>query len=360
VLLANAAALFAQPKPTTGGGTDNLQVVLIGLAVLAALMFLVFLFIIFGFIRLWIQALFSNADISLRSLIGMKLRKVNQEQIVQQKIALVQAGVKISTNELENHYLARGNVTRTAAAVIAAHKAGFDLPWKTAAAIDLAGRDILEAVRTSVNPKVIPCPDPGKGREFLEAVCRNGIQLRAKARVTVRTKLERLVGGATEETIIARVGEGIVKAIGSAVDHREVLANPNTITQTVLHSGLDSQTAFEIVSVDMADIEVGENIGAKLQTDQARADLQVAQAEAEKRRAAAVAKEQEMKAMVEENRAHVVEAEAQVPMAIAEAFKNGRIGVMDYYNMRNLQADTSMRNNIGGLSGGDNVSGRVN
>jgi uncharacterized protein YqfA (UPF0365 family) len=223
-----------------------------------------------------------------------------------------------------------------------------DLPWKTAAAIDLAGRDILDAVKTSVNPKVIDCPDPAKGRQFLDAVCRNGIQLRAKARVTVRTKLERLVGGATEETIIARVGEGIVKAIGSAHDHKEVLANPNMITQTVLHSSLDSQTAFEIVSVDMADIEVGENIGAKLQADQAAADLRVAQAEAEKRRAMAVAREQEMLALVQENRAKVVEAESLVPQAMADAFRSGRLGVMDYYNMKNVQSDTEMRSAIAG------------
>src|SRR5919199_1470124 len=237
--------------------------------------------------------------------------------IVRQKIALVQAGVKVNTEDLEAHYLARGNVPKTATAVIAAHKAGMDLPWKTAAAIDLAGRDILDAVRTSVNPKVIDCPDASKGRSFLDAVCRNGIQLRCKARVTVRTKLERLVGGATEETIIARVGEGIVKAIGSADDHKQVLANPNLISQTVLHNSLDSQTAFEIVSIDIADIEVGENIGAKLAADQAAADLRVAQAEAEKRRAAAVAREEEMRALVEENRAKVVEAEGQGPMAIS-------------------------------------------
>jgi uncharacterized protein YqfA (UPF0365 family) len=269
--------------------------------------------------------------------------------IVRQKIALVQAGVRVSTEELEAHYLARGNVPKTATAVIAAHKAGMDMSWKTAAAIDLAGRDVLDAVKTSVNPKVIDCPDPAKGRQFLDAVCRNGIQLRAKARVTVRTKLERLVGGATEETIIARVGEGIVKAIGSAHDHKEVLANPNMITQTVLHASLDSQTAFEIVSVDMADIEVGENIGATLQARQADADLQVARAEAEKRRAAAVAKEQEMRALVEENRAKVVLAEAEVPLAIAQAFREGHLGVMDYYNLRNVQSDTEMRNAIAGV-----------
>lgn len=328
--------------------------VLIG-GLVVALFGLVLMIIFFGFIRLWIQSLLTGARIGMLDLVGMKLRNVDYGMIVRQKIAMVQAGVKVETADLEAHYLARGNVPKTSTAVIAAHKAGMDLPWKTAAAIDLAGRDILDAVKTSVNPKVIDCPDPGKGRQFLDAVCRNGIQLRAKARVTVRTKLERLVGGATEETIIARVGEGIVKAIGSAHDHKEVLANPNMITQTVLHSSLDSQTAFEIVSVDMADIEVGENIGAKLQADQAAADLRVAQAEAEKRRALAVAREQEMRAAVEENRAKVVEAEAQVPMALADAFRTGRMGVMDYYNMKNLQSDTEMRNAIAGVGKNERI-----
>ncbi len=306
------------------------------------------LVIFFTFIQLWIQSILTGANISMFNLIGMKLRKVDYQMIVRQKIALVQAGVRIATEELEAHYLARGNVPKTATAVIAAHKAGMDMSWKTAAAIDLAGRDILDAVKTSVNPKVIDCPDPTKGRQFLDAVCRSGIQLRAKARVTVRTKLERLVGGATEETIIARVGEGIVKAIGSAHDHKEVLANPNLISQTVLHNSLDSQTSFEIVSIDIADIEVGENIGATLQARQADADLQVARAEAEKRRAAAVAREQEMRALVEENRAKVVLAEAEVPLAISQAFREGHLGVMDYYNLRNLQSDTEMRSAIAG------------
>ena len=236
---------------------------LIGGAV-ALLLGIFMLVIFFSFVRLWVQSLLTGAKIGLLDLVGMKLRNVDYQMIVRQKIALVQAGVLIKTEELESHFLSRGNVPKTATAVIAAHKAGMDLPWRTAAAIDLAGRDILDAVRTSVNPKVIDCPDPSKGRAFLDAVCRNGIQLRCKARVTVRTKLERLVGGATEETIIARVGEGIVKAIGSADDHKQVLANPNLISQTVLHNSLDSQTAFEIVSIDIADIEVGENIGAKL------------------------------------------------------------------------------------------------
>jgi uncharacterized protein YqfA (UPF0365 family) len=337
------------PAPDAGGLSEFLKdpkwLILAGvLLVLGLIMLLVF----FSFFRLWLQSKLTNAKIGILDLVGMKFRQVDYTMLVRQKIALVQAGVPISTQDLESHYLARGNVPKTATAVIAAHKAGMDLPWKIAAAIDLAGRDILDAVKTSVYPKVIDCPDPTKGRQFLDAVCRNGIQLRAKARVTVRTKLDRLVGGATEETIIARVGEGIVKAIGSAHDHKEVLANPNMITQTVLHSSLDSQTAFEIVSVDMADIEVGENIGATLQAKQADADLQIARAEAEKRRAMAVAREQEMLALVQENRSKVVEAESQVPMAIADAFRSGRLGVMDYYNLKNVQSDTDMRAAIAG------------
>lgn len=310
-----------------------------------------FLVIFFSFLRLWIQCVFTRANIGIWDLVGMKLRNVDYGMIVRQKISLVQAGVQVTNKDMEAHYLARGNVPKTAAAVIAAHKAGIELPWRIAAAIDLAGRDVLDAVKTSVNPKVIDCPDPTKGRNTLDGVCKDGIQLKARARVTVRTKLERLVGGATEETIIARVGEGIVKAIGSATHYTDVLASPNLISQAVLKSSLDSQTAFEIVSVDVAEIDVGENIGAILQANQAKTDLQVAQARAEQRRAAAVAFEQEMKAKVEENRAKVVEAEAQVPLAIAQAFKDGRLGVMDYYNLRNLQADTDMRHSIAGVGG---------
>jgi uncharacterized protein YqfA (UPF0365 family) len=345
------APIFAQDKKNI----DSETIWILVLAGIALLVFLFMLIMFFSFVRLYIQSLLTGAKIGIFDLVGMKLRNVDYSMIVRQKIALVQAGVRVTTEDLESHYLARGNVPKTATAVIAAHKAGMDLPWKIAAAIDLAGRDILDAVRTSVNPKVIDCPDAAKGRSFLDAVCRNGIQLRCKARVTVRTKLERLVGGATEETIIARVGEGIVKAIGSADDHKQVLANPNLISQTVLHNSLDSQTAFEIVSIDIADIEVGENIGAKLATDQAAADLRVAQAEAEKRRAAAVAREQEMAAEVQENRAKVVLAEAEVPLAIANAFREGKLGVMDYYNMKNLQADTTMRSSIAGNSDGQQI-----
>jgi uncharacterized protein YqfA (UPF0365 family) len=309
---------------------------------------LVFLFVFFSFVQLWIQCVLTGAKIGIMDMIRMKLCKVDYSLIVQQKIALVQAGVKVSTQEMEAHYLSKGNVKKVASAVIAAHKAGMDLPWRVAAAIDLAGRDVYEAVKRSVDPKVIDCPDPTKGRATLDGVCKNGIQLRARARVTVRTKLDRLVGGATEETIIARVGEGIVKAIGSAEHHTDVLANPNLISQAVLRNSLDSQTMFEIVSIDVAEIDVGANIGANLQADQAAADLRVAQANAEKRRALAVAQEQEMRAKVEENRAQVVLAEAEVPRAIAQAFRDGRLGVMDYYNLRNLQSDTQMRNAIAG------------
>jgi uncharacterized protein YqfA (UPF0365 family) len=351
------ATLIAQGKNAPKDGTFDLNTIWIIVAAVAVLVFLVFLFIFFSFIRLWIQSVMTGANISIFNLIGMKLRNVDYALIVKQKIALVQAGVKVSTEDLESHYLARGNVPKTSAAVVAAHKANLDLPWRTAAAIDLAGRDVLDAVRTSVNPKVIDCPDPTKGKQYLDAVCKNGIQLLAKARVTVRTKLERLVGGATEETIIARVGEGIVKAIGSALDHTEVLANPGLISQTVLHAGLDAQTAFEIVSIDIANLEPGENIGAKLAADRATADLRVAQAEAEKRRAAAVALEQEMQALVQENRAKVVLAEAEIPLAISEAFRNGKLGVMEYYNMKNVQADTNMRGNIATMTGG-NTDGR--
>ena len=360
---ANSLAMFAQdPKakggaPADGGGFNSDLIWLI-VAGVVALIFLVFLFIFFSFIRLWIQSLLTGANISIFNMVGMKLRNVPYAMIVNQKIALVQAGVKVNTEDLEAHYLAGGRVQNTVKACIAAHKAGLDLPWRVASAIDLAGRDVLDAVRTSVNPKVIDCPDKNMGKQYLDAVCKNGIQLLAKARVTVRTKLERLVGGATEETIIARVGEGIVKAIGSAHDHKEVLSNPGLISQTVLHSGLDAQTAFEIVSIDIASLEPGENVGAQLAERQAQTDLKVAQAEAEKRRAAAVALEQEMQAAIQENRAKVVLAEAEVPLAIASAFRDGKIGVMDYYNMKNLQADTNMRQGIAGQTGGADGTGR--
>ncbi|MGE3806885.1 MAG: flotillin-like protein FloA [Gemmataceae bacterium] len=348
--------LFAQAKNTGIENPTALIMLVAGLIVLIILV--IFMVVFFSFLRLWVQCLLTGAQISILDLIGMKLRNVDYAMIVRQKIALVQANVKVTTKELEQHYLSRGNVPKTATAVIAAHKAAMDLPWRTAAAIDLAGRDILDAVKTSVNPKVIDCPDQSKGRPTLDGVCKNGIQLKVRARVTVRTKLDRLVGGATEETIIARVGEGIVKAIGSADAHTDVLANPNQISQAVLQNSLDSQTAFEIVSIDVAEVDVGENIGAILQKNQADADLHVAQAQAEKRRALAVAQEQEMRAQVEENRAKLVLAEAEIPKSIAYAFHEGKLGVMDYYNLRNLQSDTEMRNAIAGVGGAGGSGGR--
>jgi uncharacterized protein YqfA (UPF0365 family) len=252
----------------------------------------------------------------------------------------------LSTAALETHYLAGGNVPRVVNALIAADRAKIELPWDTACAIDLAGRDILDAVQTSVNPKVIDCPNPQGGRPTIDAVAQDGIQLKARARVTVRANIARLVGGATEETIIARVGEGIVTTIGSATSHKAVLENPDSISKVVLNKGLDAGTAFEILSIDIADIDVGENIGAKLQADQAESDKRRFQAEAEKRRAMAIAEEQEYAAEVQKNRAAVVLAEAEVPKAMAEAFRQGNLGIMDYYRMKNIQADTSMRDSI--------------
>jgi uncharacterized protein YqfA (UPF0365 family) len=259
----------------------------------------------------------------------------------------MRAGLPVMTPEMESHVLAGGDVDRVIRAMIAANKANIDLSWKTATAIDLAGRDILEAVQTSVNPKVIDVPNPALGRTTIDAVAKNGVQLKVKARVTVRTNIKSLVGGATEETIIARVGEGIVTAIGSAADHKDVLENPDHISKAVLHKGLDANTAFEILSIDIADIDVGENIGAKLQADQAESDKRRFQAEAEQRRAMAIAHEQENIAKQAENRAAVVLAEAEIPKAIAEAFRAGNLGVMDFYRLKNIQADTTMRDAIG-------------
>jgi uncharacterized protein YqfA (UPF0365 family) len=325
----------------------------VALGLVGIVLFVIVLFICFNFLQLYIQAYLAGAKIGFIDMIRMKLLKLDYPIIVKLNIALVKTGLKVTPQEMEAHVLSRGKpaavaLDKVVRAVIAAHKAGMDLPWRAATAIDLAGRDVEEAVRRSVDPKVIDCPDPSKGRATLDGVCRNGIQLRARARVTVRTKLERLVGGATEETIIARVGEGIVKAIGSAEHHTDVLANPNMISQAVLNNALDAQTMYEIVSIDIAEIDVGQNIGANLQADQAAADLRVAQANAEKRRALAVAMEQEMRAKVEENRAALVLAEAEIPKAISQAFRDGRLGVMDYYQMRNLQSDTQMRNSIAG------------
>ncbi len=307
---------------------------------------LVFLIVLFKYGLLYIQAALSAARVRLLELVGMTLRKVSPHTIVNARIMAAKAGIAIDTSQLEAHYLAKGNVVRVVTALIAANKAKIQLTFEQSAAIDLAGRDVLEAVQTSVRPKVIDCPDPKKGRETLDAVAKDGIQLKVKARVTVRTNLERLVGGATEETIIARVGEGIVSSIGSAETYKTVLENPDRISKGVLDKGLDSQTAFEIVSIDIADVDVGDNVGARLRVDQAEADKRMAQAEAEKRRALAVAREQEMTALNQENRAKVTLAEAEIPMAMAEAFRAGRLGVMDYYGMRNIQADTDMRKSI--------------
>jgi len=302
--------------------------------------------LIFKYGWLYIQALASGANVALIQLIGMTLRRVNARVIVDSRIMAKKAGLDYDTPQLEAHYLARGNVPNVIRALIAADKAKIDLGFDRACAIDLAGRDVLDAVKTSVNPKVIDCPDPTKGRQTIDAVAMDGIQLKTKARVTVRANIERLVGGATEETIIARVGEGIVTTIGSAETHKRVLENPDSISKRVLEKGLDSGTAFEILSIDIADIDVGENIGAKLQADQAEADKVVAQAEAEKRRAMAVARAQEMTALVEENRAKVVLAEAEVPKAISQAFREGNLGIMDYYHLKNIQSDTEMRTSI--------------
>jgi uncharacterized protein YqfA (UPF0365 family) len=305
--------------------------------------------LIANFGRLWITAWSAKARVSMRELLGMWLRRVNSSIIVHTKIQAWKAGLTdINTSDLENHYLARGRVPNVVQALISAQRAKIPLDYRTACAIDLAGRDIVDAVNTSVNPKVIDCPNPAQGRATIDAVAKDGIQLRSRARVTVRTNIQRLVGGATEETVIARVGEGIVSAIGSAGTHKDVLENPDKISKAVLEKGLDAGTAYEILSIDIADIDVGTNIGARLQADQAEADKKRFQAEAEKRRAMAIAQEQENVAKVAENRALVVLAEAEIPKAMAEAFRSGNLGILDYYKFRNIQADTQMREHIAG------------
>ena len=324
--------LFAQklPKVPAAGGISIPM--LAGIVVLGFLA-IVFLLLVMSYGSLWFQAYMSNARVSIFSLIGMTLRQVNARGIVQAKIMGMQAAIGddprtgITTRRLEAHYLAGGNVLGVIRAIIAAHRAGIDLDFDRAAAIDLAGRDVLDAVQTSVNPKVIDCPSQGSGKSFLSAIAKNGVELKVRARVTVRTNIMQLIGGATEDTIIARVGEGIITSIGSCEDQFVVMENPNLISKAVLHRGLDAQTAFEIVSIDIADIDVGENIGARLQADQAEADTRVARAKAEERRANAIAREQEMKAGVVKNRARVVEAEAAVPAAMAEAFAAGRFQI---------------------------------
>ncbi len=297
-------------------------------------------------VRLWIEAYASGVRVSIGSLIGMRLRKVNPAGIIRPLIAATKAGINLDVNELEAHFLAGGDVARVSNALISADKANIDLGFSQAAAIDLAGRDVFEAVQVSVNPKVIQTPR-------VAAMAKDGIQLIAIARVTIRANINRLVGGAGEETILARVGEGIVSTIGSADSHKKVLENPDAISKTVLAKGLDSGTAFEILSIDIADVDVGKNIGAELQIDQAEADKQIAQAKAEERRALAVAHEQENRARVEEMRAEVVKAEAEVPLAMAEAFRAGKLGVMDYMRYRNIESDTHMRASIAGTREGE-------
>ncbi len=325
---------------------DPLVWILIAVAVIVALGVVA---VLLTYFQLWFQAILSGARVGLLSIVAMRFRKVNPQVIVINKIRLVKTGIhNIETDDLESHYLAGGNVSNVVSAIIAASNANIELDWGVATAIDLAGRDILDAVNTSVNPKVIDCPNPNLGRPTIDAVAKDGIQLKARARVTVRTNLARLVGGATEETIVARVGEGIVSSIGSAESHKTVLENPDAISKAVIGRGLDAGTAYEILSIDIADVDVGENIGAKLQEDQAQADTKVAQALAEKRRAMAVAQEQEFRAEEQKNRALVVLAEAEVPKAMAEAFRSGNLGVMDYYRMKNINADTSMRDSIAG------------
>jgi uncharacterized protein YqfA (UPF0365 family) len=328
-------------------------------AAVFALFALVFLMVFARYFGLWIQSKFTGAGISLANLVMMSFRKVNPSVIVRSKIMAVQSGLLesnqgLTTRALEAHYLAGGNVPNVVRALIAAHRAGIDMDWQVAQAIDLAGRDVLEAVRTSVYPKVIDCPDQKKTVGSLDSVAGDGVQLKARARVTVRTNIHQLIGGATEDTIIARVGQGIVQAIGGTPSYKLVLENPELISQTVLGQGLEAQTAFEIVSIDIADIDVGDNIGARLQADQAEADMRVAQARAEQRRAEAAAREQEMIAKVQENRAEVVLAEAEVPVAIASALRDRRLSLMDYYELRNIQADTRMRSAIAG--GGEDMA----
>lgn len=298
------------------------------------------------FFGLWLEGRLSGVPVTFSNLIGMRLRNVSARVIVKSLIMSYKAGLKLGVAELEAHYLAGGEVVKVVSALIAANKANIELSFQKATAIDLAGRDVLEAVKTSVNPKVIDCPSRDSGKTVIEAVAGDGIQVKAKARVTVRANIERLIGGATEDTIIARVGEGIVTSIGSAKTHKEVLENPDVITRKVMERGLDSGTAFELLSIDIADIDVGRNIGAQLQADQAEADKKVAQAQAEKRRAMAIAQEQEMVAKTQENRATVVLAEAEIPRAISEAFRSGNLGIMDYHRIKNIQADTNMRSSL--------------
>lgn len=320
--------------------------------IVAGIIAVIALIVVVSFINTWLKAMLAGAPVSILTLIAMRLRGVPYGMIVDSRIMAVKAGLDLTINQLEEHYLAEGHLIPTIQALIAAEKAGMDLSWKQACAIDLAtkgtAKTVGEAVRTSINPKVIDCPNPNSGRRSIDGVAKDGIQVKVRARVTVRTNLERFVGGAQEETIIARVGEGIVTTIGSADSYKFVLEHPDRISKVVLERGLDSGTAYEILSIDIADVDVGENVGAKLQEAQAIANKNMAQAQAEIRRAAAVALEQEMKAKVEDMKAKVVEAEAQVPLALAESLRSGKMGFMDYYKLQNIQADTSMRESISG------------
>ncbi len=334
--------------------------IVVAVGVLAVLVIAV---VLFNFVGIWVRARVANAPVSLWNMVAMRLRGVPVAPIVDSRITALKAGIEVSTDPLEAHYLAGGNVQQVILALIAAGKAGIVLDFDRACAIDLAtkgtGKTVLEAVRTSINPKVIDCPNAAMGRPTIDGVAKDGIGVKVKARVTVRSHLDRFVGGATEETIIARVGEGIVSAIGTADSYKDVLENPDRISKTVLARGLDSNTAFEILSIDIADVDVGDNIGAKLQAEQAEADKRVAQARAEVRRAAAVAAEQEMRARTQEMRAKVVEAEAQVPQAMSEAFRAGNLGIMDYVRMKNVESDTQMRASIaGGDRGNTGEEGR--
>lgn len=322
------------------------------LLVIVLLFVLIIFGIMFQFVGLYVRALVSGARVSFTDLIGMRLRKFNTTLIVNSRIQAVGAGLDVPLREMQTHYQAGGDLMRVINAMIAANKANIDLTWKTATAIDLAGRDILDAVQTSVNPKVIDVPSPSMGQTTIDGQAKDGIELRVKARVTIRTNIKSLVGGATEETVVARVGQAIVNAIGSAEDYKHVLENPNTISKAALSQGLQANTAFEILSIDIAEIKVGENIGAKLAADRAESDKRRFQAEAEQRRAMAIASEQENISKQAENRAQVVLAEAEIPRAIAEAFRGGHLGVMDYYKLRNVQADTSMREAIAKPSDG--------
>lgn len=333
--------------------------ILIAVGIIIGIFVLIFALVFSNYFLLWFQARISGAPVNFIDILLMRFRKVNPNVIVQSRIAGKKAGLEIGSRDLEAHYMAGGNVIRVVQSLIAADKAGIPLTFQKGCSIDLAGRDVLDAVRTSVNPKVIDVPNPSAGRTTIDAVAKDGIQLQVRARVTVRSKIERIIGGATEETIIARVGEGIVTTIGSSETHKVVLESPDRISKTVLAKGLDAGTSYEILSIDIADIDVGKNVGAGLQADQAEADKRVAQAKAEERRAMAVAREQEMLAHVVENRALVVLAEAEIPKAMAQAFREGNLGVMDYYRLRNIDSDTQMRSAIGKASKEERGEGRA-